>query len=174
MCGWQLVGEAPAVQRAVVVFAPHTSNWDFPLLLLVRIALGRHVKYLAKHTLLGFPFGAFFRWTGAIPVERSESHDLVRELRGVFEQSPELWLALSPEGTRKHADHWRSGFYHLALEARVPVLLVFVDALRRQCGLGPLLALTGDPALDLEPIRAFYADKGGIVPENASEIRFKP
>src|SRR5262245_57793696 len=75
--GWQLTGEPPTAARCVIVFAPHTSNWDFPVLLLVRIAFGRQVRYLAKHTLLRFPFGWFFRWTGAIPVQRSESHDLV-------------------------------------------------------------------------------------------------
>ncbi|HWO11496.1 MAG TPA: lysophospholipid acyltransferase family protein [Polyangiaceae bacterium] len=172
VCGWRLAGEPPAVGQCVIVFAPHTSNWDFPLLLLVRIAFGRQVKYLAKHTLLRFPFGWFFRWTGAIPVERSESHQLVRQLCGAFERSAELWLALSPEGTRKKTDHWKSGFYHLALAARVPVLLAFVDASRRQCGLGPLLELSGDPERDQQAIAAFYADKRGIVPGNTSEIRW--
>jgi 1-acyl-sn-glycerol-3-phosphate acyltransferase len=172
--GWGLAGEPPAAPRCVIVFAPHTSNWDFPLLLLVRIAVGRHVRYLAKHTLLQGPFGWFFRATGAIPVERSQHQDLVRYLSEVFERSPALWLALSPEGTRKKTDHWKSGFYYIALEARVPVLLVFVDAERRECGVGPLIELSGDPERDLEPIRAFYADKRGIVPENASDIRWKP
>lgn len=170
---WRLSGEPPAAPRCVIVFAPHTSNWDFPLLLLVRIAFGRHVRYLAKHTLLQGPFGWFFRATGAIPVERSHHQDLVRYLSDIFERSPALWLALSPEGTRKKTDHWKSGFYYIALEAHVPVLLVFVDAARRECGVGPLLELSGDPERDLEPIRAFYADKRGIVPENESDIRWK-
>jgi 1-acyl-sn-glycerol-3-phosphate acyltransferase len=170
--GWQLVGEPPAVMRCVIVFAPHTSNWDFPLLLLVRIALGRHVRYLAKHTLLRFPFGWFFRWTGAIPVQRREQNQLVSELCLAFERSAELWLALSPEGTRKKTDHWKSGFYHLALQARVPVLLAFVDASRKRCGVGPLLELSGDPERDVQAIRAFYADKRGIVPSAASDIRW--
>jgi 1-acyl-sn-glycerol-3-phosphate acyltransferase len=171
--GWRLTGEPPTAPRCVIVFAPHTSNWDFPLLLLVRIAFGRQVRYLAKHTLLRGPFSWFFRATGAIPVERSQHQDLVRYLSEVFERSPALWLALSPEGTRKKTDHWKSGFYYIALEAHVPVLLVFVDARRRECGVGPLLTLSGDPERDLEPIRAFYADKRGIVPENASEIRWQ-
>lgn len=172
--GWQLVGEPPVAPRCVIVFAPHTSNWDFPLLLLVRIAYGRSVKYLAKHTLMRFPFGWFFRWTGAIPVRRSHPHQLVADLSGVFERSTELWLALSPEGTRQKTDHWKSGFYHLALQAGVPVLLAFIDASRKHCGLGPLLELSGDPERDLDAIRSFYADKRGIVPANASEIRWSP
>lgn len=130
------------------------------------------MKYLAKHTLLRFLWGWFFRWTGAIPVNRSEPQQLVRDLCGVFERSSELWLALSPEGTRQRTDHWKTGFYHLALQARVPVLLAFVDASRRECGVGPLLHMSGNPAADLQRLRAFYADKRGIVPGNASEIRW--
>jgi 1-acyl-sn-glycerol-3-phosphate acyltransferase len=171
--GWHVVGEPPPVAHAVVIFAPHTSNWDFPLLLLMRFALARPVSYLAKHTLFRFPFAWFFRATGALPVERSESHDLVQKLARAFRAQPELWLAVSPEGTRAYTDHWKSGFYHIALAAQVPVLLAFIDARRRECGLGALLELTGDLERDLGRIAAFYRDKQGIVPERASEIRFK-
>jgi 1-acyl-sn-glycerol-3-phosphate acyltransferase len=170
--GWRLVGEPPDAPRCVVIFAPHTSNWDFPLLLLLRGAAGRRVSYLAKHTLFRFPFGWFFRASGALPVERSEHHDLVDKLARSFRELPELWLAMSPEGTRARTDHWKSGFYYIALEARVPVLLAFIDARRRECGLGALIELTGDVTHDLARIAAFYADKQGIVPERASEIRF--
>jgi 1-acyl-sn-glycerol-3-phosphate acyltransferase len=171
--GWRLTGNAPPVSHCVIIFAPHTSNWDFPLLLLVRAGLGRRVSYLAKHTLLRFPFGWLFRWSGAIPVERSESHQLVEVLAATFRREPELWLAMSPEGTRAHTDHWKSGFYHLARTAEVPVLLAFIDARRRECGVGDLIELTGDVESDLARIRAFYADKRGIVPERAGEVRFR-
>ncbi len=154
--------------------APHTSNWDFPLLLLVRIAYGRHVAYLAKHTLFRFPIGWFFRWTGAIPVERSEHHHLVEYLVRVFAERSKLWLALAPEGTRAKTCHWKSGFYHVALEARIPLLLAFVDSKQKQCGVGPLLELSGDAERDLERLRAFYEPKQGIDPDRKSEIRFRP
>jgi 1-acyl-sn-glycerol-3-phosphate acyltransferase len=157
----------------VVIFAPHTSNWDFPLLLLLRFGSGKRVSYLAKHTLFRFPFGWLFRATGAIPVLRSEHHALVSKLAQAFRAQPELWLAMSPEGTRAHTDHWKSGFYHIALEAHVPVLLAFIDARRRECGLGELIELTGDVERDLGRIVAFYRDKQGIVPERTSEIRFQ-
>jgi 1-acyl-sn-glycerol-3-phosphate acyltransferase len=171
--GWRFVGEPPDVPRCIVIFAPHTSNWDFPLLLLLRGAAGRRVSYLAKHTLFRFPFGWLFRASGALPVDRSEHHALVSRLVRAFREQPELWLAMSPEGTRARTDHWKSGFYYIALEAQVPVLLAFIDARRRECGLGELIELTGDVTRDLDRIAAFYRDKQGIVPERASEIRFQ-
>jgi 1-acyl-sn-glycerol-3-phosphate acyltransferase len=171
--GWRLVGQAPAVARCVVIFAPHTSNWDFPLLLLLRFGAERRVSYLAKHTLFRFPFAWFFRATGALPVERGEHHDLVSKLARAFRERPALWLAMSPEGTRAHTDHWKSGFYHIALEAQVPVLMAFIDARRRECGLGELIDLTGDVEQDIGRIAAFYRGKQGIVPEHTSEIRFQ-
>jgi len=169
--GWHLVGHPPAIPRCVVVFAPHTSNWDLPLMFLVRMAFGKDVAYLAKHTLFRFPFGWFFRATGAIPVERSEHHHLVQAMVRAFQTRPKLWLALAPEGTRAKTGHWKSGFYHVAQQARVPLLLAFLDARTRRCGVGPLLELTHDPKHDIERLRAFYSDKRGIRPERESDIR---
>jgi len=172
-CGWRLVGEAPPVARCVIVFAPHTSSWDFPLLLAVREAFGRPVAYLAKHTLFRFPLGGMLRDTGAIPVDRTERHALVSTLARAFRERDSLWLALSPEGTRDRTDHWKSGFYHVAREAGVPLLLAFIDASRRECGLGGLLSLTGDVEADMARLREFYASKRGIVPSRESEIRLR-
>ncbi len=172
VAGWQLAGKPPDVPRCVVIFAPHTSNWDFVLLLLARSAFGLRVNYLAKHTLFRFPYAWFFRLTGGIPVDRSEHHHVVASMARRFTERPVLWLAIAPEGTRARADHWRSGFYRIALAAHVPVLCAFLDSRRKQCGLGDLIELTGDVAADLGRIRDFYADKEGIRPELASEIRF--
>jgi 1-acyl-sn-glycerol-3-phosphate acyltransferase len=173
LAGWRLVGRAPAVRRCVVIFAPHTSNWDFPLLLLVKYAFGEPVHYLGKHTLFRPPFGWFFRRTGGIPVVRNERRHFVRDAARLFAERERLWLALSPEGTRDKTDHWKSGFYRIALAAHVPVLLAFVDAAKKECGLGPLVELSGDAERDLAVLRAFYETKRGIVPEHASAIRFK-
>ena len=174
LVGWHLVGSAPGIARCVVIFAPHTSNWDFPLLLLVRSAFRRRVHYLGKHTLFRPPFGWFFRATGGIPVVRHERRDFVKRSASHFAAKEELWLAMSPEGTRDKTDHWKSGFYRIALAARVPVLCAFVDAAKRECGLGPLVELTGDAERDLAVFRAFYETKQGIYPERASTIRFRP
>ena len=173
-CGWRLVGTAPDVPRCVIIFAPHTSNWDFPLLLAVRFAFNRRVTYLAKDSLFRFPIAGFLRATGALAVERSERHALVDQLVSAFGSSDELWLAMSPEGTRAQTDHWKSGFYHIAREARVPLLLAFIDARARECGLGELLELSGDVERDMDRLRAFYSAKRGIVPERASDIRLRP
>jgi 1-acyl-sn-glycerol-3-phosphate acyltransferase len=171
--GWRLAGRAPDVDRCVIIFAPHTSSWDLPLLLCVSFAFGRRVAYLAKSSLFRFPLVGLLRWTGAVPVDRSERHALVRSLSEAFRSRGQLWLAMSPEGTRDWTDHWKSGFYHVAREAGVPVLLAFIDAEERECGLGPLLELSGDMEADMASIRAFYADKRGIRPERESEIRFQ-
>src|SRR5688572_20592487 len=120
LAGWRLVGEAPAVSHCVIVFAPHTSSWDFPLLLCVRAAFGRPVAYLAKHTLFRGLLGPVLRWTGAIPVNRGESQGLVGAMTEAFRARPELWLAMSPEGTRDYTEYWKSGFYHVARSAQVP------------------------------------------------------
>jgi 1-acyl-sn-glycerol-3-phosphate acyltransferase len=173
LLGWRLVGRAPDVSQCVIVFAPHTSNWDFPIMLLVILAFGHRVHYLGKHTLFRFPFGWFFRATGGIPVERSERHHLVATMTAAFMDRPELWLAVAPEGTRARRDHWKSGFYQIAIAAKVPVLPSFLDARRKECGVGELIELSGDVEHDLRLLRAFYADKQAIHPERTSEIRFE-
>jgi 1-acyl-sn-glycerol-3-phosphate acyltransferase len=173
VAGWRLVGRAPDVPRAVVIFAPHTSNWDFPIMILVKLAFGKPVHYLGKHTLFRPPFGWFFRATGGIPVVRHERRHFVKKAAEHFAERDELWLAVAPEGTRRRTDHWKSGFYRIALAAGVPVALAFLDASRKECGLGPLVELSGNPDEDLATFRAFYADKRGIHPERESAIRFK-
>ena len=173
IAGWRLVGPAPAIRRCVVVFAPHTSNWDFPLLILVRLTCDHALHYLGKSELFAGAFGWFFRMLGGIPVQRQEQQQLVRDSVQRFLDHTDLWLAMSPEGTRARRDHWKTGFYHIALGANVPVLLAFIDAKRRECGFGKLVHLTGDSRRDLATIRDFYASKVGIRPELAGEIRFK-
>lgn len=171
--GWRLAGTPPRVPSCMVIFAPHTSNWDFPIMLLVKLAFGIPVYYLGKHTLFRPPFGWFFRWTGGIPVVRHERRHMVQNVADMFRERDELWLAMSPEGTRDRTDHWKTGFYRIALAAKVPVLLAYLDTSRRECGVGDLVELSGDPERDLSRLRAFYADKRGIRPERASSIRFK-
>jgi len=171
--GWRVVGSPPDVARCVVVFAPHTSNWDFPLLLLARSALDLRASYLGKHTLFRPPFGWLFRRLGGIPVNREEAHHMVDQIAEEFRRRDHLWLAMAPEGTRAKTDHWKSGFYRIALAARVPILPCFVDASRKECGVGELFYPTGDVEQDLAALRAFYADRRGIYPELAGEIRFK-
>jgi hypothetical protein len=173
LAGWRVVGQLPELVRAVIIFAPHTSNWDFPILLLARAALGRQVRYFAKHSLFRWPYGALFRWTGGMPVNRSEHLNLVEHAVEHLRTRHDFLLALAPEGTRAKTDHWKSGFYRIALGAHVPVALAYIDAVERECGVGPVLELSGNVARDLEQIRSFYAGKRGIRPHLASDIRFQ-
>jgi 1-acyl-sn-glycerol-3-phosphate acyltransferase len=173
LAGWRLTGLAPEVPRCLVIFAPHTSNWDFVILLLVRAAFHRRVSFLAKHTLFRPPFGWLFRALDGIPVQRSEQRHMVQVIASEFTTRERLWLCMAPEGTRKKTDHWRSGFYYIALEAEVPIVCAFVDSKTRECGLGALIELSGDVDRDLAAIRAFYADKRGLYPDQASDIEFQ-
>ena len=172
LAGWKVVLEWPPGPKAVIIFYPHTSNWDFVIGILARYALAIPVRWVGKHTLFRRPFGAFFRRLGGMPVDRSKSAGLVDQLCGEFARCDGLYLAIAPEGTRVRTDHWKSGFYRLALAVNVPLGLAFIDYARRRIGLEHYLELTGRAEEDLGRIRAYYADKRGRHPEQASEIRF--
>jgi 1-acyl-sn-glycerol-3-phosphate acyltransferase len=157
--------------RCVVVFYPHTSNWDFPVGLMAKWMLGIHFRFIGKHTLFAGPFGPMFTRWGGIPVDRRESTGNIARLAERFAAETDFRLAIAPEGTRRRTEHWKSGFYHLARAAGVPVALAFIDYARREVGVGAHLDLTGDVDADMARIAAFYADKVGRRPENAGPIR---
>jgi len=169
--GWSLVGVVPSVPQCVIIFAPHTSNWDFPIMYLTKIAMGVKVNFLGKHQLFRWPFGWFFRALGGIPVVRNENHNVVVDSIRAFKDNAQLLLALAPEGTRSKTDHWRTGFYHIAVGANVPLQLAFLDCRTRSLGLGPLLQLTGEIQTDFARFRQFYQDKQGFLPELTSTIQ---
>jgi 1-acyl-sn-glycerol-3-phosphate acyltransferase len=172
--GWRVDIAWPPGPRGVIVFYPHTSNWDFVVGYLAKLAVGLPAQWIGKDSLFRGPLAPLLRRMGGIPVNRREPTGLIRQLAREFEQRPWLWLAIAPEGTRRYVDHWRSGFYHLALEAQVPVGLAFIDWRTRVIGLGRYLMLTGDEELDLERIRAAYEGKRGRRPQQAGEIRLRP
>lgn len=163
----------PSVPRCVIVVYPHTSNWDFVVGYLAKMSAALPVRWIGKHSLFRPPFGALLRRMGGIPVDRRNPAGLIDQLAHELQTSPWLWLALAPEGTRARTDHWKSGFYRLALAARVPVGLAFIDYRRRTVGLERYLVPTGDEAADLERIRAAYEGKLGRHPGQASDIRFR-
>ena len=171
--GWRVVLAEPVPDRAVIVVYPHTSNWDFVVGILARFGMGLSIQWVGKDTLFRGPFGAFFRTLGGIPVNRRERMGLVAQQLAEFERRSVLRVVLVPEGTRAHTDGWKSGFYHLALAARMPVGLAFLDYGRRRAGVGAWLDLTGDPQADLARLRAFYADVRALRPASAGEIRFR-
>jgi 1-acyl-sn-glycerol-3-phosphate acyltransferase len=162
--GWSIDGGAPAAKKFVLLAAPHTSNWDFVYALACTSVLGLPLRFMAKDDLFRGPPGALFRALGGIPIDRSKANNVVDTMVAEFARTSELVLLIPPEGTRKAGKHWKSGFYHIARGANVPVALGFLDYPRKRVGIGPLITLSGDVKADMDQIRAFYADKGAKVP----------
>lgn len=171
--GWKVQVVPPPTQKCVVIFYPHTSNWDFVVGMVARAAVWLPIHWAGKDTLFRWPLGAAFRWLGGIPVNRRERTGLTARLAQEFESRKRFYLAITPEGTRSYTDQWKSGFYHLALAAKVPVGLAYIDFPGKRIGIGGYVELTGDEAKDLEAFRAFYADKVGKRPEHQGAIRFR-
>ncbi|MBN1572563.1 MAG: lysophospholipid acyltransferase family protein [Deltaproteobacteria bacterium] len=162
--GWQLEGEVPNIPKFVAI-ATHTSNWDFPIAILVAFAFKKKMSILAKKSLFKGPFGPFFKWMGCIPINRSQSSNVVDYLVKVFNEKREMILVLAPEGTRKKVEKWKSGFYHIAMGVKIPILLTFVDYLKKAAGIGPLIFPTGNYEADLKRILAFYSNITGKYPD---------
>lgn len=170
---WTLVGEAAPTRPTVLIGAPHTSNWDFVLMLAIAWQLGIDVHWLGKKSLFRGWRGPVMRRLGGIPVDRDGPARVVGEVVDDVRAGNVFGLVITPDGTRGGNAHWKSGFYRIARETGMPVTLGFVDRTTMTCGLGPTLDLTGDVAADMDGIRAFYADKAGIRPERRTEPRLR-
>jgi len=166
--GWKWVGSFPAdLKKFVVIVAPHTSGWDFVIGLLFRKALRlEHVKYLGKQELFRPPFGFFFKWVGGYPVDRTSRHNLVEQVVKIFNAHDEFSIALSPEGTRQRVDKLKTGFYNIAREAGVPLIMVALDYKKKCLTISEPLVLTGDQSVDFEKILIFFRPVEGKYPEN--------
>lgn len=169
--GYELVGTFP--RRGIVVGAPHTSNWDFVLAVLVFWAHDVRPRVLVKSEMFWWPLGVLLRGLGAIATDRRGGRGLVEKLTREAERSDRFVLALAPDGTRSVTDHWKSGFYRLALATGLPVTLAFVDGPSRRVGTGPTIEITGEVGADMDRIRAFFADKRGVRPGRASAVRLR-
>ena len=157
----------------ILVGAPHTSNWDFVLMLAVSWRLGLHIRLLAKRSLFTGPLGPLMRALGGIPVDRVNPAGLVDEVVARVRAGERFSLVVAPEGTRGRAAHWKSGSYRPARATGRRITLGYGDRRTMTAGLGPTLPPTGDVAADMDRIRAFYADKAGLRPENRSEPRLR-
>jgi hypothetical protein len=166
MSGWSLRGSFPyELKKAVIIVGPHTSSWDFVIGLAFRSQLRLyHAKFLGKAELFKGPFGFLFRRLGGYPVERSESHNLVDQVAALFQSHQKFMLALSPEGTRKKVERLKTGFYHIARKAYVPILMVGFDFSTKECVIAEPF-LPDDEEKDFERIYGFYGKIKGKIPE---------
>lgn len=169
--GWTIVGDKPAVTKAVIVGVPHTSNWDFFLFMAVIHHFDMQVKFLIKDGLMKWPLSILFTHLGAVPVDRSSHHHLIESVVSSFERHDEIMLLVAPEGTRARADHWKSGFWRMADAADVPVVMSFIDGETKRTGFGPTVKIDGNADAFMAEARDFYSDKHGLKPSNAGPVR---
>ena len=157
--GWRIEGARPPVDKCVVLGAPHTSNWDFVFVLGAVEELGMTPAFIGKHTLFRWPMTRFMHDMGGVPVDRGKTRNFVEQVADAFAAADELALVIAPEGSRSSPGTWRSGFYHIAMAAGVPIVPAWVDHERMRGGIGPAIVPTGDYPADLARIAAFYRGK---------------
>jgi 1-acyl-sn-glycerol-3-phosphate acyltransferase len=169
LAGWKVLGELPAqARKSVFIAAPHTSNWDLPYTLMVAFSLRLNIYWMGKASLFRFPFGPVMRWLGGIAVDRSKTNNLVAaSAQAIMDAQGALQLIVPPEGTRSKVRYWKTGFYHIAMAAQVPIVLAYMDYQRRISGLGPMFMPSGDLEADMLKIKAFYAPFKG---KNATQF----
>jgi 1-acyl-sn-glycerol-3-phosphate acyltransferase len=156
--GWRMVGGFPDLPKAVLIAAPHSSNWDGVWGIAAKLALGIRLSILGKHSLFHVPLlGPLLRWQGVIPVNRSAPQGVIEQAVAAMQARPCIWYAVAPEGTRKQVPQWKPGFWRIAHAAGVPVVVVAFDYPRRQIVIGPAMALSDDMAADFVRIQRWYA-----------------
>jgi len=135
--GWRREGRLPNLPQYVVIAAPHTSNWDFPITMALAFAYRMKMYWMGKNTLFRWPFGGLMKWLGGIPIDRSKSQDVVAQCVKIFRERARMVMVIPPEGTRKKVRYWKTGFYYIAKGANVPIVLGFLDYLRKAGDLPP-------------------------------------
>ena len=164
LSGWKVSGERPRIPKYVIIAAPHTSNWDFLYTICLALIFGIKPRIMMKSTWFYGPMGTFLRWLGAIPVDRSGSHNVVAQSIRTFNRQNRMVLVVPPSGTRKKVMYWKSGFYHIARGAGVPVVLGYLDYRRKIGGIGPTVDITGHMERDMKNIQDFYGPIEGKYP----------
>jgi 1-acyl-sn-glycerol-3-phosphate acyltransferase len=168
--GWRTDGLPPAAPRYVLIAFPHTSNWDFIWVLAFAWSMDVRIQWMGKEEMFRWPFGGLMRWLGGIPVHRKARANQVEQLAARFREAERLTLVVPAEGTRRWVPRWKSGFYHIARAANVPVVLGFLDYGRKVGGFGPAIRITGDVCRDMDFVRGFYAPMRGKHHANTGTI----
>jgi len=172
--GWKTINNFPKESRYVVIAAPHTSNWDFPLGISYIISAGVPFRYMGKDALFKWPQKYLFRALGGFGVDRNNKTKLTTRMAEFINSQDKIALALAPEGTRSNIKYWRSGFYYIALEAKVPIAMAVIDFENKEIGIKTSFMPSGDIEADMEIIRDFYKDVKGRFPEKQGPIEIKP
>lgn len=173
LTGWTLKVKLPEEKKFVLIGAPHTSNWDLPLALLVFWTVDLKIYWVAKIQLFKGPLKNIFTALGGIPVNRSHSHGFIEQITERFSQADEMVLTISPEGTRKKTEHWKSGFYYIASNANVPIVFGYIDYAKRTLGFEAILLPSGDIDADMKLIADYYKNIQGKISEQQGEIRIR-
>ena len=167
--GWKAIGPFEYPRKCVVIAAPHTSNWDFVIGRLYVYITGINARYLIKSSLFLPIIGSFFRWDGGIPVNRSAKNNIVDIMVAKFNNTDSFILGIAPEGTRSRVDRWKTGFYHIAYKANVPIVLVGLDFKNKQVGVINSFIPTGDIDNDIIYIREQFKNIEGKIPRNYNQ-----
>ncbi|MFO0676192.1 MAG: 1-acyl-sn-glycerol-3-phosphate acyltransferase [Polyangiaceae bacterium] len=162
LMGWAFEGPIPSERKYVALAMPHTSNWDGVLLLTITRSIGLSMRWMVKDAWVKGALGLPMMQMGAVPIDRSKNSNVVDQMIEAFREHDDFVLFIPPEGTRSRAEYWKSGFYHIALGAKVPVVPGYLDFARKRAGLGPAMTMTGNVKSDMDRIRAFYAEKNPI------------
>lgn len=166
--GWKIVGGADLPQKCVICVAPHTSNWDLPLGLVIYSSMGRKASFLIKKEWFFFPMNIIFKSLGGIPVDRSRKTSLTDQMTEIYEKRDSFQLAITPEATRKLNTEWKKGFYFIALAAKVPIVVAAFDYKKKEAIFKTVFYPTGDADADIEVIKSYYKDVTARHPQNFS------
>ncbi len=174
LTGWRVAGGVPTSNKSMIIIAaPHTSNWDLFFLLGAAYSFKLSIQWLMKDSVFVPVVGSVMRFLGGIPVDRSRSNNLVSDLATRINASEGIALVVPPSGTRGYTEYWKSGFYRIALEAKIPVVCGYLDYPNKVAGLGDSFNLTGNMTEDMDRIRGFYKDIVGRFPDKKSRIRLR-
>ncbi len=173
LSGWHTDVTLPKEKKYILMGAPHTTNWDLPIALLCCWSTSTQINWVGKKQLFIGPLDYLFRALGGIPVDRSVATGFIEQIAHQFDNREKMVFGITPEGTRSKTEYWKTGFYYIALKAKVPVCLAYIDFPSKTIGFGKMLYPSGDIKKDFELIKSFYEDKTGRYPENQGPIKMR-
>ena len=163
--GWKIINDFPKLKKYVIIAAPHTSWQDFPIAIMAKFIKGAKVNYIGKASLFKWPFGFLFRWLGGAPVDRTKNTNLVDQIVEIFNAKEQFILGMSPEGTRKKIDKWKTGFYYIAKGANVPVVMATLDFANKEIRISEPYYLTNEIDSDMQYFYSYFDGVEGKHPE---------